>query len=254
MSTYDRIKEEQKIRRNKLLKRIFTLLLLALFAIGGYKLLCQPWFSFGTLYITGTEKLMRDDILFLTQLEEPVNFFVMDKTEIKKNLEKDIRIKKADVNYEFPNIININIIEEKPLFYAECQYGYIGVNTAGTVLNAAKSIKDGDAPILSGITCKSPFIGDTVYEENFVFIKDFLNSLDLNARYFVSEINVDNSSKVKIIDRLGRPYLLGDIKNIIEKSRAFGAVIKEFSQKNVAVEFVDLSYSKPYIKIKKIDK
>ena len=250
MSTYERIREKQTSRRNRILKRIMMLILLCLLVAGGYYALRQPQLSFGIVYVTGTEKLLREDILFLTGLKEPVNFFVLDKNQVEGTLKKDIRIKNASVSYEFPNIINIAIQEEQPLFYLASSYGYVSISSQKEVMSAGKSIKNADAPIVSGVAGKNVFVGDIINDIKIIHIFDFLDSLDSFSRLKISEVNVYDSTSIKVIDIAGRPYFLGDVKQIKEKAPVLCALVKELSEKNLAVEFVDLSYAKPYIKIK----
>ena len=250
MSTYERIRSKQTLRRNRILKRILTLVILCLLLAGSYHVLRQPQLSFGIIYITGIEQLLRDDILFLTGLKEPVNFFVFDKDHAEEMLKKDIRIKNASITYEFPNIVNIVIEEEQPLFYLASDYGYVSISSQKQVMSAGKSIKNADAPIISGLSGKNIFIGDIINDIKILHVFDFLYSIDNLSRLKISEVNIYNETSVKIIDLSGRSYLLGDIRGIKEKSIVFCALLKELSEKNLAIEFADLSYAKPYIKIK----
>lgn len=250
MSTYERIREKQSSRRKSFFKKIVIFFLFCAFIAGGYYALRQPQFAFGIIYISGNEQLARDDILFLTGLKEPVNLFLLDKTELENTLIKDARIKNAKIAYDFPNVVRIMIEEEKPVFYIACNYGYISVSSKKEVLSADKSIKSADAPIVSGLSGKNLFVGDIIDDNKMLHIFDFLDSLDALSRSRISEVNVFDSTSIKIIDLSGRPYFLGDIQAMQSKAPTFAALVKEFSEKNLAVEFVDLSYAKPYIKIK----
>lgn len=233
----------------RFLKKIAILSFICSSFVAIYFLLCQPWFSFGRVYITGVQQISRQDILSLTGLKEPVNLFLVDKKNIEHILANDLRIKKADVYYELPNVLHINITEETPLFYAKSNYGFVSVNNDCVVIGATKNIKDALAPVVTGISSGNSFVGDRLAGLETNFAKDFLDALDAGSRSKVSELNI-TGGKAKIFDLAGRPYIIGEMSEAGKKAAAFCAIIKEITEKNLAVEFVDLSYSKPYIKIK----
>lgn len=249
--TYERIRKKRAEKLKDIFKKIAFLIIFALFLLGGYVLLHQSWLSFGTIYITGAEKMSREEILFLTGLKEPVNLFIVDRDAVHKSLASDLRIKNASVGYELPNILHIDIEEKKPIFYVMSSYGYVALDMEGVVINAAGNIKDAAAPVVSGVSIGSEFVGDQITKGEVAQLIVFLNMLDQSAQNNISEINVSPEGKVKIFDLPGRWYLMGDIDGLGQKAKSFSAMVKEFSKKNLSVEFADLSYSKPYIKIKR---
>ncbi len=251
MSTYDRIKEQRTLRKKRLAKRMAIFVVMVSFAVGTYFFLHQPWLAFGSVYVTGLEKISREEVLFLTGLKEPVNLFVLEKKEIQHVLDSDLRVKKASVSYELPNLLHIDIVEEQPLFYVMSDYGFVSVNASGQVIAAGKNVKDAGAIIVSGLSAGNVFVGDQVVDGKLNYVLQFLNNLDSTVRNELSEFNVDKNSRARIIDLSGRIYILGETNNVEKKSADFSAILKEILKKNIAVEFVDLSYSKPYIKIKK---
>jgi len=192
--------------------------------------------------------------LELTNLQEPANLFLVSSKNVETILANDLRIKSVKTRYELPNIFHIDIIEAKPLFYVISNYGFVSVREDGTIISAEKNIKEGNAIFLSGVTVKNHFIGDKIDDENVGLVVEFLNNIDSNLRNQISEFNIYDEKKAKVIDLMGRNYLLGEVQNIPTKSEVFSAIIKEVLEKNIAVEFVDLSYSKPYIKIRSQEK
>ncbi|MDR3349232.1 MAG: FtsQ-type POTRA domain-containing protein [Acidaminococcales bacterium] len=251
MSTYERIQKKRKENRNNIFKKILVFLAGALFLVCGYILLRQPWFSFGAVYITGAEKIRREEILFLTGLKEPANLFIIDCNLIRQSLINDLRIKNALVRYELPYVLHIDIEEKKPVFYVASSYGYVALDAQGLVIGAAGNIKDGAAPVLSGVNIGNGFVGDQINKDEIAQMLAFLNMLDQNVLNNIAEINISGTGKVKIFDLPGRWYIMGGIGELGQKAKSFSAMIKEFAKKNPAVEFADLSYNKPYIKIKR---
>ncbi len=250
-STYERIREKRAVRRKRFFKKLMLIIFTIASFIGVYFLLHQPWLAFGNVYVSGTKSLLREEILFLANIQEPVNLFLLKSKDIEETLKKDLRIKNVQTGYQLPNVFYINIEEEQPLFYVKSNYGFISVNSKAKVFSAAKSIKNSLAPIVTGISSEKSYIGDTITDKMLLQIYEFLNTLGEVTKNKISEINIYDNTKVKIIDVAGRPYFLGEIKGLNDKIQQFSGIINEFSQKNVDVEFIDLSYSKPYIKIRK---
>lgn len=250
MSTYKRIKEKTWQKRQEFLKKLILSMSIGVVVGLMIGVLHKPWFHFGTVYVTGTEKITRSQLLELVDLKEPINLFLLDTKKVDKILVNDLRIKSVNTKYEFPNVFYIDIVEAQPLFYVNSNYGFVSIREDGIIISAEKNIKEGNAIILSGVSVGNNFIGDKVDNVNIKLVVEFLNNIDVNLRNQVSEFCIYEENKAKVIDLMGRTYLLGDMQNILAKSEVFSAIMKEVLDKNIAVEFADLSYSKPYIKIK----
>ncbi len=251
MSTYERIKKGQKKRRNKFIKKISFFFVFIFAAFGVYFLVHQKWFSFGTVYITGNKNIKHSEIMFLAGLEEPVNLLLVDKDRIKNILDNDLRIESVDISYELPAVLHIDVREQKSLVYIMSDYGFVAVSPNKKVVEATKNIKSGSAIIVTGISLGHIFVGDVISNEMVNHIIDFLNDIDEDTKNKTSEINFYGDKEIKIVDLSGNDYFLGSVKDIKSKVNNFSAIIKEVNEKNMEIEFVDLSYSNPYIKIKK---
>ena len=250
MSTYERIKQNRHKKRNRLFKRIGFLILIITFCMGTYWFLLQPWAAFGNIYITGNEKIQREEIVYLIKLSEPVNLFLINKNQVEETLKNDLRIKSVETSYELPNIFHIGIEEEKILFYVESNYGFVAVIPDGRIIMVNKNIKDEFAPIVTGISVKNKFVGDNIKNENTEQLFLFLNTLDNYTKDNISELNIYENNKMKVIDMKGNYYFFGALEDTQKKAVDFIAILKEVTEKNLIIDFVDLSYSKPYIKMK----
>ena len=81
-------------------------------------------------------------------------------------------------------------------------------------------------------------------------ILEFLSQLDSDVVAHISEIAVDKDSNVKFYLQYGYPILLGNVYNIMDKINLFVTVFNEIKAKNIRAEFIDLTFTKPYIKLK----
>ena len=135
--------------------------------------------------------------------------------------------------------------------YIACSYkGYAQVDYNGVVMNVSDGIKEADAPVLSGVVTGNIFFGDTIKEKNVLEILSFLSKLDKEVTDSISEIAVDSGNNVKFNLRYGYPILLGNADNISDKLDIFITVFNDIKTKNIRAEYIDLTFAKPYIKLR----
>ena len=135
--------------------------------------------------------------------------------------------------------------------YIACSYkGYAQVDYNGVVMSVSDGIKEADAPVLSGVVTGNIFFGDTIKEKNVLEILGFLSKLDKEVTDSISEIAVDGSNNVKFNLRYGYPILLGNADNISDKLDIFITVFNDIKTKNIRAEYIDLTFAKPYIKLR----
>ncbi|WP_337366206.1 FtsQ-type POTRA domain-containing protein [Phascolarctobacterium sp.] len=250
-STRDRLRKERRRRRVRLLRFIcFCIVCVALLA-AGWQWVRQPGFAFGSINIEGSDKVSTKDILQITGAQEPVNLFVISPWQVEKALTHDVRFEKADVAYSWPGVMRVKITERRPAIYLACSYkGYAKVDYNGVVMQVSDGIKDANAPILSGVVTGNIYFGDKITEKQVQVILEFLSQLDSDVVAHISEIAVDKDSNVKFYLQYGYPILLGNVYNIMDKINLFVTVFNEIKAKNIRAEFIDLTFTKPYIKLK----
>ena len=117
-------------------------------------------------------------------------------------------------------------------------------------MSVSDGIKEADAPVLSGVVTGNIFFGDTIKEKNVLEILGFLSKLDKEVTDSISEIAVDGGNNVKFNLRYGYPILLGNADNISDKLDIFITVFNDIKTKNIRAEYIDLTFAKPYIKLR----
>lgn len=250
-TTRERLRENRKKRRLRLLRLFFIIAVIAGSLFGAYKWMTAPGTAFGSLVIEGTDKLTQDDILKMCGTQKPVNLFVISPSDVKKAIENDVRFEKAETEYFWPGVLQIRVKERVPAVYIACSYkSYAQVDYNGVVMNVSDGIKGADAPVLSGVVTGNIFFGDTVKEKNVLEILKFLSRLDKEVINSISEIAVDGSNNVKFNLSYGYPILLGNADNLAEKLDVFVTVFNDIKTKNIRAEYIDLTFTKPYIKLR----
>ena len=251
LSTKERLCLERQKRRLRLLKITIGFFCFVCIVVGSYQVVHQPWFSFGNIDIVGNQNVKNEDVIKTLNLQGPVNLFLIDRNRVKRVLEQDFRIEKVEVSYFWPNIMNIGITERQPAFYIKCAYGgFAQVDFTGRVLSVTKGIKDASVPFVSGVSIGNAYLADKVPNNDVGKIVTFLSKLDKALLSRISEISVDRQNNVKIIMLSGVPILVGDIDRLEEKVVTFITICNEIQSKNINGYYIDLTFTKPYIKVK----
>ena len=250
-STRERLKANRKKRRLRLLRLFFIIALIAGALAGAWRWATSPGTAFGSIVIEGTSQLTQSELLSMCGTQEPVNLFVVSPSAIEKAIANDVRFEKAETEYHWPGVLVVRVKERIPALYIACSYkGYAQVDYNGVVMSVSDGIKEADAPVLSGVVTGNIFFGDTIKEKNVLEILSFLSKLDKEVTDSISEIAVDSGNNVKFNLRYGYPILLGNADNISDKLDIFITVFNDIKTKNIRAEYIDLTFAKPYIKLR----
>lgn len=250
-STRERLKANRKKRRLRLLRLFFIAAVIIGALAGAWRWATSPGTAFGCIVIEGTSQLTQSELLSMCGTQEPVNLFVVSPSAIEKAIANDVRFEKAETEYFWPGVLVVRVKERIPALYIACSYkGYAQVDYNGVVISVSDGIKEADAPVLSGVVTGNIFFGDTIKEKNVLEILGFLSKLDKEVTDSISEIAVDSGNNVKFNLRYGYPILLGNADNISDKLDIFITVFNDIKTKNIRAEYIDLTFAKPYIKLR----
>ena len=250
-STRERLKANRKKRRLRLLRLFFIAAVITGALAGAWRWATSPGTAFGSIVIEGTSQLTQSELLSMCGTQEPVNLFVVSPSAIEKAIAGDVRFEKAETEYHWPGVLVVRVKERIPALYIACSYkGYAQVDYNGVGMSVSDGIKEADAPVLSGVVTGNIFFGDTIKEKNVLEILSFLSKLDKEVTDSISEIAVDGSNNVKFNLRYGYPILLGNADNISDKLDIFITVFNDIKTKNIRAEYIDLTFAKPYIKLR----
>lgn len=250
-STRERLKANRKKRRLRLLRLFFIAAIITGALAGAWRWATSPGTAFGSIVIEGTSQLTQSELLSMCGTQEPVNLFVVSPSAIEKSIANDVRFEKAETEYFWPGVLVVRVKERIPALYIACSYkGYAQVDYNGVVMSVSNGIKEADAPVLSGVVTGNIFFGDTIKEKNVLEILGFLSKLDKEVTDSISEIAVDSGNNVKFNLRYGYPILLGNADNISDKLDIFITVFNDIKTKNIRAEYIDLTFAKPYIKLR----
>ena len=119
-------------------------------------------------------KFNEQQILEIGKVDNYPRVLFLDTNKIKKNLEKDVYIKKAEVKKKEVGSLYITIYENRPLFYSDSKLK--------TILETGEEVSDlFDVPTLVN------YVPDSVYNK----LIEKMNSIDSSVLSHISEIKYD---------------------------------------------------------------
>lgn len=251
-TTQERFAKQHLLRHRRRWHVIKALLLLigAVFLIRWAIL--SPWLAFAHANINGAQTVERADILNIAGLQEPFNLMAADPDTIASRLTGDLRIESAVVVRSFPATLTINIRERRTVAYVRHKLGFVKLDGQGVILTIGKVVRDAKAPMISGTVLSEGYIGDAVPADSPVArVTAFLGQLDPWTAGQLSEIQLAADGTAQAITLQGVPLKLGNTAQLAEKTGLTDTVVRQIVPISHQVSVADLTFSRPYITVKK---
>ena len=250
-SSQEKLQEDRRRRRMNNVIWLLGLLVFAVAVVAGWKHVHRPDFAFGDIVVHGSKQFSREKILKMTGAKEPVNLFLVSKSKIVTALQGDVRVESAEARYDFPSVLNVYIKERKPVLYVVTDYGnYAKLDKTALVMDMTDGIRDASIPRLAGVACGNAFIGDTLQNDTIKEILKFMDKLQPDAKEQIADLSVDAEHKLLLHMRYGFPVILGPVNELAGKAELFMTVFNEMKGKKVQIEYMDLQYSKPFVRLR----
>ena len=250
-SSQEKLQEDRRRRRMNNVIWLLGLLVFAVAVVAGWKHVHRPDFAFGDIVVHGSKQFSREKILQMTGAKEPVNLFLVSKNKIVTALQGDVRVESAEARYDFPSVLNVYIKERKPVLYVVTDYGnYAKLDKTALVMDMTDGIRDASIPRLAGVACGNAFIGDTLQNDTIKEILKFMDKLQPDAKEQIADLSVDAEHKLLLHMRYGFPVILGPVNELAGKAELFMTVFNEMKGKKVQIEYMDLQYSKPFVRLR----
>ena len=246
-----RLKENRKKKRWRQFRIFVILVLLIAGIVGLWRYVHRPEFAFGHTNIQGTNKLKEDDILRIAGTGKPMNLFNISLRKVRNALEQDVRFHSSVVEYKWPNELHIVVEEREPALYVANAYNsYLQLDYKGVVLAVSTAIPNAKAPLLVGEACGNAYIGDKIKNTNVMKVLEFQKKISAEAKEQIVEIVKDPETGIRLRMRSGIVFLLGPVEELPEKAELYMTVFNKVKGKNLQAEYIDLTFKKPYIKLK----
>lgn len=246
MQTAERLRAARKRRASILALWLAALALL----IAIFLFIKSPFFIVGTVVVEGNKYISVEEVLRIAGVPEHVNIFRLNTTEIQDRLTRDLRVAEVQVERNFPATIAIHVKERQPVAFVANQYGFVEIDRQGVVMAALKNLKEVKVPVITGIRLGDVYVGDQVDAPGLANVLAYLAGLDENVLNQLSEVNIKSPDDLIAYTTNSVYIRIGDSQRLIEKAKLTGEILQEISTKKMIVEYIDLNYTSPIIKIR----
>lgn len=210
----------------------------------------SPLLKIGYVKVTGNSYLPREDVLQIARIKEPLNIFSVQTDVIQDYLQNDLRIDTAKVWRDFPNCLNIEITERLPVAVMNCNYGYVNLDKNSVVIDIYTDAKKIQKPVITGIVLQDVYIGDSINDDTVKKILVYLGLLNNEVLSQIRQVNIADKEHIELYTVKGTKIILGNLEDVEKIAEKTQEIFKDMSTTTIPVEYIDLSYSRPVLKIK----
>lgn len=203
----------------------------------------------GEIKVGGSQVIDKDDVVNIGGLSYPVNVLQVRTSNLEERLEKDLRIESAKVSYDFPITLRVQLVDRKPVIVVPSQFGYVGVDKRGQVIESGPAITNTSIPIISGIKLGNVLLGDTLQDESVKWAITYVESMSEEGKQEIAEINLGDSNQMVAYTIKGLPIRIGDGTDLEQKARLTEDMVKDVKKRNVNAQYLDVNVKSPFIKV-----
>ena len=209
-----------------------------------------PFFKVNSIAVVGNKYISTDDICRIAGIYKGQHLLEVETAASSKTLVKDLRIEKASVRRVFPNGIFIEVEERRPVANIACEYGYLDLDRQGMVLNAYRKKHFQTIPFLEGIKIQNLYIGDHVKDPMVLDTLKYLSEISENALSGLTEVNLRDPSHVIAYTTNAVEVRIGELKDLENKAKLTQDFLEELRVTKHQMEYIDLSFSKPFVRFR----
>lgn len=235
-----KLTKKQEIARKKrkaFLRLVKWATLILLLIGGGIGFLLSSFFNIKKIEIVGNNKLTRDEVISLSQIEIEENTFKLSKNKIEKNIKQNAYVESVKIKRNLPSTILIEIEERVPTYMITFANAYAYINNQGYFVEISKEKLE--LPIITGYATKEEDIqlGERLCTEDLQKLDDILQIMKAaesnEIANIVTKINIyDKQDYVLELKSEKKTVHVGDTSNLSTKM----LYIKEIIEQNKKIE------------------
>lgn len=235
-----KLTKKQEIARKKrkaFLRLVKWTTLILLLIGGGIGFLLSSFFNIKEIEIVGNNKLTRDEVISLSQIEIEENTFKLSKNKIEKNIKQNAYVESVKIKRNLPSTILIEIEERVPTYMITFANAYAYINNQGYFVEISKEKLE--LPIITGYATKEEDIqlGERLCTEDLQKLDDILQIMKAaesnEIASIVTKINIsDKQDYVLELKSEKKTVHVGDTSNLSTKM----LYIKEIIEQNKKIE------------------
>ncbi|MFA6850521.1 MAG: FtsQ-type POTRA domain-containing protein [Selenomonadaceae bacterium] len=233
-------------------KRTVTIIIVsAFFCIALAVLLVSPLFKVRNIKVVGNMYIPTEDVCRIAGAFEGENIFQLHTNKMTEQLNGDLRIEKASVRRVFPSTVEIQVQERVPLARIACEYGYLEIDHEGKVLDAYRSPKNIEVPMVTGIIVRDLYVGDEIQESSVQKVLKYLTYLDPESVKQLVEIHIVLPDRAIAYTAGSVQIRIGTLERLEEKAKLTEGFLAELKIAKHPIEYIDFDFASPFIKFRK---
>jgi len=181
----------------------------------------------------------------------PVNIFNLDSSKIEDALNRDARFIDGKCRLRWPGVLEVSVIERAPaIFVKDSRGSYVKIDYDGIVMSVTRGIPDFSAPVLVSEMMENVCVGDVIKNTRILAVLKFLGVVTYDACQDFSEMQFDEYNNLHVMLKNGTKFVVNIFEDVEGKGRDFRSIYEEIKNRAVDVEYVDLRFNKPYLRMR----
>ncbi len=242
-------KKHSRQKDKKLFSKGFIVFLILLaFASIIYSIYDHNYMKISQIYITGND--ISPDTEIIGQIGNPIgeNILLYKPHDYESDITELPYIENANIKKVFPNLLNISVEENYPLFYQNIDGKDFHISNKGLLIG--EDIGEFDKSMLKEIKGANlrKQIGEnfTGSDASLKFLKAIQNFWYFNE---VNQLNLENKAQIGIMLK-DIDVKFGDLNDIDYKLKVLDNILNDAEEKSIAVTEIDLGNGKnPIVKV-----
>ena len=230
-------------RRSGRARWILLLVFMLVCMITGYMFALSDFFSITHITVEGNEHTDEKRLIELSGFSVGNSIFSVSLSYSEQWLQIEPRVLSADVKRDWPNGIEINVVERKPVAMLKSGLAFIEVDATGRVLDRYQLAGSMACPLVTGIDLSESGItpGSYIMSDGMSQALDILEDAS-EVLDKIGEINVSDVQDIRLYTSSGIEVRLGDSSNFKEKYLLYSKIIEDHERNsNKVIDYIDVS-------------
>jgi cell division protein FtsQ len=238
-------RERQKRRRAGSMRLVPITILLLLCLAGGYFFVNSPFFNTREIEVRGNQYADAGHLIELSGLQEGISIFVNQTERAEDWLELNSYVEEAKVRRFLPGKLIITVTERQPLAVVVSGDAFLTLAADLTILSRQNSVSGLEYPLITGVKDIAPGImpGYALTGDQIKSGINIISQMEDHIYAGISEINVEDTQKVRIYLDSGVEVRVGDSQNFNDKYSLFTSILnqQQTEGKLASIQYIDVS-------------
>jgi len=245
-------RKKEKRKQTSLVVSTFLLIFITIGVIAGC--LVTPAFDITIIQTVDGNNVTAAEIQRYFSRVKGKNTFLVDTSEIEKEIETHPYIYQAIVTRHLPNKLNVTYKERKPYAFLKYIESYVLMDKYGSILEIKQENDMPELPIIYGVEAEEFVAGQkldgkaNLKFENVVYLLETASHTGFD--YTISEINYTDTEEMRLsITEMNIEIIYGSIQRTIlnDKVNYLNEVLKELKNKKGTLDISSSNYSEKVI-------